>query len=897
MRAKLMLVDGSSLAHRAFHALPPLSSRTGVATNAVYGFINMLEKAIATIKPDYILVAFDKGRVTFRHQTYGEYKAQRKESPEELRSQFPLIKKILEAMQVAILEADNYEADDIIGTLAQKAAKENFETIIVTGDRDAFQLISPQTKVMITRKGISQIELFDLSHLQQELKIKPAQVPDLKGLMGDASDNIPGVPGIGEKTALKLLADFQTVEDILAHRKQIKDKKLASLLDTYAEQAKLSKQLATISCTVPLPEGFSWENCLFRTPDYQSLLAIFQELDFQSLIPAVLEKMKESNSKEETKEKKKGVLLLQNLPEVEAYLEKAFEREGLFFAPIFGPRGEIKGAGLALSATESCAVSFSPPYAQESFFSSPESTCTASWEEFITFLKSFLKTKKPKNYFYFHDAKPGVLAFLKAGLEEIPLGGDTLIAAYLLEPTASSYTLSQLSLDHLNTPYLAQEDEIVRAAEEAKLIFKLYPLLKQKLKIAEMEELYERVELPLVSVLARMEQAGIKVDKEELVKIGKELDAGIQRLTQEIYALAGEEFNLNSPKQLGCILFEKLKLPVVKKTKTGFSTSVEVLEELAPQHEIVALIMEYRQLAKLKNTYIDGLIPLINPRTGKLHTSFNQTVTATGRLSSAEPNLQNIPVRLELGRKIRRAFLPSSPQNLILAADYSQIELRVLAHLSGDEALLRAFQQQEDIHTATAAEVFGCSPGEVTPEIRRRAKAVNFGIVYGISDYGLAQSLGIPREEAREYIARYFQRYPGVKRYLEETIARARETGYVTTILKRRRSLPELFSPNRNLRQFGERTAMNTPVQGSAADLIKLGMVAVDQELRQRKLAAKMILQVHDELIFDVPQPEVPEVALIAKNCLENAYPLRVPLKVEIKIGPDWYNLRPYFLN
>lgn len=878
----LLVIDGNSLIHRAFHALPLLTNSKGVYTNAAYGFTTMLQKVLNNEQPGLVVVAFDKGKTTFRNEQYAAYKGTRKSTPEELRPQFLLVKDILKAMRIPFFELEGFEADDLIGTITTLGESTGLNVRILTGDRDALQLVSPRTKVMLTRKGITEIELFDEGKVWDKYGIHPNQVIDLKALQGDASDNIPGVPGIGEKTAAVLIKEYGKVEEILKNIDNLIPKH-QKLLRGKEDQAMLSKSLATIVKDVPLEMDLS--QCSWRGPDYQALLEVFNELEFKTLIKQILEGSRNTRKSIESKDKPESDLppvktyhvgyKMVNRPEAfEEVLTKITEtgRVALFLE---GIRGEgISSIALALAD-------------QDVFLLSPQDDQEDgnSWVELLRSLCENGQVKK-----YFHDAKNALwlLHHHKINLEN--LAGDTMVAAYLLNPTASNYELADIALEHLGIVLPAHGD--ISTAAKADVIFHLTGELHKKLEAQEEDRLYDEVELPLVSVLARMEMAGIAVDRQGLREISRELNEAIEVLGSRIHLLAGEQFNINSTRQLGQVLFEKLKLPVYKKTKTGYSTDAEVLERLAEEHEIVSLLLEYRQLTKLKSTYSDGLAALIDPHTGRLHSTFHQTVTATGRLSSAEPNLQNIPIRLESGRRIRKVFIPRERDNLILAADYSQIELRVLAHVSQDASFLDAFRQAQDIHTRTASEVFGVPMEQVTPQLRNRAKAVNFGIVYGISDFGLARDLKVSRKEAKSYIDSYFARCPGVSSYIDRVIKEAKQQGYVTTLLNRRRYLPELLSPNYNIRSFGERAAMNTPIQGSAADIIKLAMVRVNQELTEQNLSAKMILQVHDELIFDVPEGEVKILADLVRSCMENAMILDVPLVVDLKLGPNWYETK-----
>lgn len=875
MSDKFMIIDGNSLAYRAFYAIPMLSNSQGFITNAIYGFSNMLFKILEEENPEFLAVALDKGKIVFRHEDFGEYKAHRKATPDELRPQFPVLKDLLQAMNIPIFELEGYEADDIIGTLVKRAEESGLKSLIVTGDRDALQLISPQTTVLLTRKGITELDRFDPSALQEKYGLEPVQMIDVKGLMGDVSDNIPGIPGVGEKTALKLIKEYGCLEEALAHRDDFKGKKLGELLNQYRDQAILSKKLATIHCNIPL-EGRP-EDCRRKDPDYPRLVKILRELEFKGLLQTVSEKMNKCGATSQTvaEEKLRGTII---------------DDPGLLRDYLQGTKGglafllELDKKGInTVEITELAILGHS------------QDAALLRWQGeeglsvLLEVLKPYLEREDlPKISF---DGKTAMLAFWQYNIELQGVTGDIQLMSYLLNP---SHTLA--GLDSMAQEYLGRYISPERGAETTYCrLYALADLAEEFYKELEAKgllELYRDLELPLSRVLAVMEKTGVYLDKQVLVTIGQELSARIGSLTGEIYELAGEQFNINSPKQLGVILFEKLGFTKGKKTKTGYSTSAEVLEALAAEHEIVAKILEYRQLVKLNSTYIEGLQAIMVPETGKVHTSLNQTVTATGRLSSTEPNLQNIPIRLEEGRRIRKAFLPS-PGGLLLSADYSQIELRVLAHIAQDPVLMEAFHMDQDIHNRTAAEVFGVPMDLVSKEMRRAAKAVNFGIVYGISDFGLSQDLGISRAEARAYIDNYFARYKGVRKYIDGIIAQAREQGYVTTILQRRRYLPDILSTNFHLRSFAERTAMNTPIQGSAADIIKLAMLRIQEVIEKEMPDCRMLLQVHDELIFDVPAALLEPMARKVNKVMSEAYALSVPLKVDIQAGPNWYDLKP----
>ncbi|GAB6273367.1 MAG: DNA polymerase I [Peptococcaceae bacterium] len=879
-----MLIDGNSLSYRAFHALPPLATSRGIITNAVYGFTSMILKILRDLKPDFVAACFDKEKITFRHEKFKTYKAQRPPTPAELRAQFPLIKELLQAMRIPVLELQGYEADDLIGSLVLKAEKISLHNIILTGDQDVLQLVSPQTKVLLTKKGISEMEEYSAQKVKAQFGVTPAQFTDFKGLVGDPSDNIPGIPGIGAKTAAKLLNEFSSLEEIILHQTEL-PLKLQPKIEMFAGQARLAKELVTIVQDVP--ELIEPEKCHWPGPDQTTLLAFFSRLEFKSLIRAALSQTKKgtreqnSNSKENfLNQKLTGSLQVDyrliTQPEDLRRVYLRICRAGQVAVTLKGNRenGVLQAAVSFKELNEEPKNFYLPLVIGHEVLSAPLKT-----------LKDICQN--PKLEILTHDGKSGLWWLKYHGWEIENLAFDTMIAGYLLNPGLSSYDLPTIALEHLNVVLPAGGEQALVA--QANAVLRLAGVLAAKINLQGQEKLFYKVEMPLVKVLAAMEIAGVAVDKQQLILMAEEISGQIELLTQEAYVLAGEKFNLSSPKQLGQVLFEKLKLPVIKRTKTGYSTDIEVLTALAGTHPIIDKILTHRQLAKLKSTYIDGLVALINHHTGRLHTTFHQTGTATGRLSSANPNLQNIPVRMLEGRKIRRVFVPRQAGNLILTADYSQIELRVLAHLSGDKSLCSAFQEKQDIHVRTAAEVFNVDLTAVTLEMREKAKAVNFGIIYGMSDYGLARGINISRQEAKQYIEYYFARHPGVKKYIENTINQAREKGYVTTLLNRRRYLPDLFSSDRNIRGLGERMAINTTIQGSAADIIKLAMVHVHNTIEKRKLATQMILQVHDELIFDVPGEEVKEVKELVRHCMVNALPLTVPLEVDLKAGPNWY--------
>jgi len=852
--------------HRAFYAIPLLTNSKGLYTNAVYGFMNMFFKLLDDYSPHSISVAFDRKAPTFRHIEYSEYKAGRKKMPEELIPQFDLIKKVLETMEVPIYEIDGYEADDILGTAAKYGDEKGLETLLVTGDRDALQLISQHTHVLITKTGTSDADEYDERKVMERYGLLPDQIIDLKGLMGDASDNIPGVPGIGEKTALKLLKEYGSVEKVLEHASEIKGNKLRERLIEYADQALFSKKLATICKDVPIE--FHIEEDRYEIPDYDKLVAVMEDLEFKSLLKRIA-KDKKSNKKEThslspTANIPSKSIIVSTVEELDTIIQKMqlYRKFSFLFED---------NLSIAFSEGEEYVIRYRGDLIDEGI----------GYEEMLQRMMPIWEDEDVEKIT--HDGKKAILLLNKKEISLKNLSFDTMIASYLLNPSGTSYEPVKLIKEMLGI-----DKEKAGAAD----LWGLKKVMEQKMKELQLEQLYREVELPLVSVLADMEMEGFTVDVNVLDQLGKEYGETLERLTNEIYEIAGEEFNINSTKQLGNILFDKLKLPVIKKTKTGYSTDVEVLEQLEPYHIIIKKIMEYRQIMKLKSTYIDGLLHVIDPRTHKIHSSFNQTVTATGRISSTEPNLQNIPVKTELGKEIRKVFTASGPDYVLVDADYSQIELRVLAHISNDPGLIDAFERNQDIHQRTASEVFNVPMDEVSPFMRSSAKAVNFGIVYGISDFGLSKNLNISRKEAANYIEKYLGKYQGVKKYMENIVALGKKQGYVTTLLNRRRYLPELSSKNYNIRSFGERVAMNTPIQGTAADIIKMAMIAVNNELKKRKLRSKLILQVHDELIVNAHRDEVEEVKSLVKEKMESVIKLKVPLVVDVGEGYNWYDAK-----
>lgn len=864
---RFLVLDGSSLIFRAFYALPGLSDSHGQPTGAIFGFSNMLTKLMAEQQPDLMVLAFDKSRHTFRTERYADYKGTRDKTPEELLSQFPLLREFAANMGIPFLEKDNYEADDIIGTLATQAAAKGYDVRVITGDRDALQLVRPNLRVLLTKKGISEIKDYDTAAFEEEYGFEPLKLIDLKGLMGDTSDNIPGVPGVGPKTASKLLLAYGSVENVLAHVGEVSGKKLKENLQTYADQARLSKELATIELHVP-DLAFAEEDYRIQ-PDMEKMQAFCDDHELRAVWrnferlygPAELALDLDGGENGAAAQD-----LSYDLWDEEA-VKTAVKAPYLAVSGIFsGLASFVSLEGLAVVAG---------PDAEKAGFVARDSAAFPA-------LLQLLESDQQAVVF-------GLKRYDQAGLRGQKAFFDVELAAYLLEPERSKYALSELSQKYLQEAAPESfDDEKAQAVWEAKAISRLYPLLGAKLEEEKLTHLMDTMELPLVEVLAAMEQNGVYVNRAHLAEKTEEVADRLQKIEAAIYEMAGHDFNLNSPKQLGVVLFEELGLPVRKKTKTGYSTNAEVLESLRLEYPIIEQILAYRLWSKLKSTYLDGIAGLIRTDTGRIHTSFNQTVTATGRLSSSDPNLQNIPVRTEEGRMIRALFEPGEGYDYLLSADYSQIELRLLAHMSGDENFIDAFKRGQDIHARTAAEVFGIPLDEVTPELRRHAKAVNFGIVYGISDFGLARNLHISRKEAGDYISRYFERYPGVRAFMDKVVAEAHETGYVTTMFGRRRELPAIKSRNFNQRMLAERMAMNTPIQGTAADVIKLAMIAAYRKLREAGVKSRILLQVHDELVLEVKESEIETVQAILHEAMEHVVSLSVPLSIDVHWGRNW---------
>ena len=861
MADKFLVIDGSSLIHRAFFALPPLMTKQGLHTGAVYGLCNMLLKLLGDLQPTYMAVAFDKSRKTFRTELYADYKGQRKPTPSELSEQFPLAMKVLDTMGIPTLELDNYEADDIIGTFAVHAP-EDVEVIIVTGDRDELQLVDTRTKVYYTKRGISDIQIFDEAEFAVNYEgLVPKQLIDLKGLMGDASDNIPGVPGVGPKTALKLIKEYGDVERVLENIDKISGKALKAKLADNKESALLSKQLATICTEAPVDTEITR---YALAPLREEARTLLQDLEFRNMydrFAAVLGGAQHSfDLFGETVAQESAPMEHVTLPAQAEQLFAALKacREAVPVAvTVSGQLPELyfSRAELLLEGKV---------YILDSF-----SSC---WDKFDAWLADADCKKLTV------DSKELYKCCLCRKVQAQGIVDDVALAAYLADPGHNSYALADLSKRYLASTLPTDCENIALLAVQ----------LREQLKEYEQLALYEELELPLAPVLAKMELSGITPDMELLAQLNEDMTARIAQLEKQAMEQAGEEFNLKSPKQLGIILFERLQLPVIKKTKTGYSTDAKVLEALEGKHPLIATILEHRKLAKLQSTYLDGLKPLVNAKTRRIHTHFQQTVTVTGRLSSTDPNLQNIPTRTEEGKQIRRIFVPGAGYDYLMSCDYSQVELRILACIAQDELLLDAFRHGQDIHARTAAEVFGVPLAEVTHEMRSRAKAVNFGIVYGISDFGLAKQLDVGRKEAAGYIESYFARYTGVKKYMEDIVAKAREQGYVSTLMGRRRYLPDIRHSNFNLRSFAERTAINTPIQGTAADIMKKAMIDVERALEQAGCKSRILLQVHDELVLEVTEDERERVAELVRETMQAAASLEIPLLADVSFGKNW---------
>ena len=878
MKEKLVLIDGHSILNRAFYGLPALTNSEGLHTNAVYGFLNILFKILEEEKPQYLTVAFDLHAPTFRHKMYAEYKGTRKPMPEELREQVPLMKQVLEAMGVRIAEKEGYEADDILGTLARRGEREGYDVTIVSGDRDLLQLATDVILVRIpkTRMGKTVIEDYHTAEVMEKYQVTPLQIIDLKALMGDSSDNIPGIPGVGEKTAAKIIGQFGSVENAYAHLDEIKPKKAMESLRDHYDLAELSKKLAAIQTDSPLE--WEYESARIGNLYTPEAYEIFRRLDFKNFL---------SRFDGQAAESLKGVRirLLEQFQEAEEACRRAAAASEAGIC-ILGEQGRI--AGLAVSLGE-----------EDTFYIPAEGFLTSEYLK--TAAEGILEQVPEVGAFDLKHLMKYVKTKRRDGIF------DVKIAAYLLNPLKSAYFYDDIAKEYLDVIVPSAEDIFggtkvpsvsAMTAEQASryagqianVSLEARKPLMEALEKQNMQSLFLDIEMPLVYTLSDMEEAGIEVQSGELMEYGNRLQVRIEEVEQKIYDQAGETFNINSPKQLGVILFEKLQLPGGKKTKSGYSTAADVLERLAPDAPIVADILEYRQLTKLKSTYADGLMNFV-AADGRIHSNFHQTITATGRISSTDPNLQNIPVRMELGRQIRKVFV-AKEGCVFIDADYSQIELRVLAHLSGDEKLIQAYREASDIHRITASEVFHVPMDQVTPLQRRNAKAVNFGIVYGISSFGLSQDLSISRKEAADYIEKYFQTYPKIKEFLDQTVEDAREKGYAETMFGRRRPVPELQSGNYMQRSFGERVAMNSPIQGTAADIIKIAMIRVNERLKKEQRKARLLLQVHDELLIECPMEEVGDVCSLLAEEMQGAAHLAVELEVDMHTGKNWYEAK-----
>ncbi|WP_049415009.1 DNA polymerase I [Staphylococcus hominis] len=876
---KLVLIDGNSLSFRAFYALPLLSNKAGIHTNAILGFAKLLEKIIREEQPTHFLVAFDAGKTTFRHSKYSEYKGGRQKTPPELSEQFPYIRQLLDAYHIKHYELENYEADDIIGTLSKEADQNDFETIIVTGDRDLTQLATQNVIIYYTKKGVTDVDHYTPEFIAEKYNgLKPIQIIDMKGLMGDSSDNIPGVAGVGEKTAIKLLNQFDSVEGVYENIDKVSGKKLKEKLELSHEDALMSKELATINRYSPIEVTLN-DTKLNDIKDNHEKIELFKKLEFKQLLADIDNEVSEF----EQEQKQVSFDILPTFEYVDFnHLDEAvihFEIDGSNYL-----KDDILKFGF---------------YDKERYIV-VDADNIKNYPELI----KWLENENSKKVVY--DAKKTFVIAHRLNITIQNIVFDAMLASYIIDPSRTiddvysvvtnyhqTYVKEDVSIYGKGKKRQVPNAEILNThiASITKSIDAVKPLMEKELESHQQMNLLKDLELPLARILSKMEEIGIYTDVNDLQRMQQELQEKLELLVQRIHDAAGEEFNINSPKQLGVVLFETLKLPVIKKTKTGYSTAVDVLEQLQNEHPIINDILEYRQLAKLQSTYVEGLQKVIS-NDKRIHTRFNQTLAQTGRLSSVDPNLQNIPIRLEEGRKIRKAFKPSSEDSVILSADYSQIELRVLAHITQDDSLKEAFIHGQDIHTATARKVFGVEAEEVTDLMRRQAKAVNFGIVYGISDYGLSQSLNITRKEAKIFIDDYLASFPGVKQYMSDIVKDAKANGYVETLLHRRRYIPDITSRNFNLRGFAERTAMNTPIQGSAADIIKLAMVEFDKQVQHTSYKAKLLLQVHDELIFEVPKSEVEEFSLFVEDIMEHALDLDVPLKVDSNYGPTWYDAK-----
>jgi DNA polymerase I len=881
-KQKLFLIDGNSFCYRAYYAIKTLSNSKGFPTNAIYGFVTMLRKIMQSESPDLLAVTFDLKGPTFRHEKYEDYKIHRKPMPDDLIAQIPYIKDVLKAYNIPIYEKQGFEADDIIGTISLRADEKDISTFIVTGDKDALQLISKNTKVYSTHKdGL----IYNAAKVKDRFGVGPERIVDMIALMGDTSDNIPGVPGIGEKTAIELISEFKDLDNLIKNIDSLKSQSKKNLIKQNTDKAYLSRELATIDREVDIAIDFG--DMQVKEPDAESLLKIFKELEFRKLAEEFSHKNKLEGLYEIISSKEKFDILIKNLKDKGQW---AFDFETTSADPM-----DCDIVGVSFCCKENKAQYIS-------FINFPAAFSDRDY--ILKNLKTVFEDQSIKKIG--QNIKYEKLVLRNLDIELRGICFDTMVASYLLNPSKPNHNLSDIAMEYLSLA-MTDIDELIGkgkskitmadvplndiskyCCQDSDATFRLKGILQRHLKDKGLDKLFEDIELPLIEVLSDMEFYGVYIDKDFLKDMSKIMQKRLDGLTQCIYKEAGFEFNINSPKQLGSVLFEKLKLPVIKRTKTGISTDVDVLSTLAVKHELPKIILEYRELSKLISTYVDSLPGLINKKTNRLHTSFNQTVTATGRLSSSNPNLQNIPIKTEIGRKIRGAFIPSFKDGIVLSADYSQVELRILAHLSEDQTLIDAFINDVDIHSYTASLIFDCDAKDVNDTMRNQAKTVNFGIIYGMSPYGLSKELGISPDTAKGFIDAYFSRYPGVFEYMQKQIESAKETGYVLTMFNRRRYIPEINSQNQNIRQFAERAAINTPIQGTAADMIKIAMIDISGKLGARKVKGKMILQVHDELVFDLPTEELEEIAGIVKKSMEEVAKLKVPVKVNISSGKSW---------
>ncbi|MGN0659832.1 MAG: DNA polymerase I [Emergencia sp.] len=890
MGKRIVIIDGNSLINRAYYAMQrPMITREGIYTQGIYGFINMLTKIQGDYAPDYIAVAWDRKSPTFRHEEYKEYKAGRKKMPPELAMEIPLMKDILTAMRISNLEIDGFEADDIIGTVARIAEEEGLEPLIITGDKDALQLATDLTHVLITRKGISEFDLYDREKMIERYQLTPEQFIDLKGLMGDQSDNIPGIPGVGEKTGIKLLTQFGSVANLLASTDQIANAKLRAKVEENAQLAAMSRRLATINRYVPL--DIRLEDFRAEEPDYDALIDLYVKLEFNSFLKKLhVEEKKDITAEPDDGDQEYIRTIVEDMEGLDR-LKDCIASESEAVLKVFSNGDHIRKPVIWGASVLAGGHYF--------YIDLKDPSLTEAFTEFL---------QKTEIQFAGHDLIRDYYALMSRGLKGAATAFDTAVAQYVLDPTRSSYNLKNLVFENLHyeiedeDAFLEEHGQLNLAGTDAEnysrfgfqwcmAVKRLMKLQKKQLAEQDLEKVFSVVELPLIEVLASMETEGFSVNKEALEDFGRMLKDEISGLEAEIYEAAGETFNINSPVQLGEILFEKLGLPAGKKTKRGYSTSADVLEKIRDRHPIVGMVLQYRTLTKLNSTYVEGLAPLVG-EDGKIRAHFQQTVTATGRISCTEPNLQNIPIRQELGRQLRKAFVPGCSSCTLVGADYSQIELRILAHLSGDQNLIDAFNRGDDIHRDTAARVFNLDYDKVTALDRSRAKAVNFGVIYGMSGFGLSEELQITRKEAESYIRDYFDKHQAVKAYMDGQVASCRETGYTTTLMGRRRYIHEISASGYMTRQLGERLAMNSPIQGTAADIIKIAMIKVYRELKEKGFASRLILQVHDELIIRTERSELEAVKELLVRNMEEAAELKVKLECDLNQADTWYDLK-----